>query len=136
MSQSASFQGFPLAVSALVNTDGSMTMPWYRFFQYMWRQVSAGTPADVTLGNVNQNAMDAQQSANNAVNSVAAESERAQAAEAALQGEINTNANNIATLQGQVATLQSQVVTLQGQTSSLQTQINTINGRLANAGIP
>jgi hypothetical protein len=72
-----------------------MNEAWYRFFQNLWLQVSSGLPNNVTLANTAAAAAAAQQTANNAATAVTDETARAEAAEANLQGQINTNAGNI-----------------------------------------
>lgn len=123
------YQGIPQAMMPLVRGAGITSDVWYRFFQTIWNQVSSGTSTNVTLQGVSNQATAALQAANDAAAGVTAERERALAAEALLQGQITTNANNITTLQGQITNLQNQI-------NGLQTQINTINTRLTNAGIP
>lgn len=123
------YQGIPQAMMPIVRGAGITSDVWYRFFQTIWNQISSGTPTNVTLQGVEQQASTAQTTANAALSAAEDEANRALAAEAALQQQVTNNANNIITLQGQVTGLQTQI-------NGLQTQINTINTRLTNAGIP
>lgn len=125
MSQ-AQFQALPQAAMPIAQSSGTVSDVWYRFFQSLWLQISSGTPVDVTLQGVADQASRAQGTADTNTGSIQAETERATAAEASLQTQI-TNLS---------AQLVADVTNLQGQITNLQGQINTINQRLTNAGIP
>lgn len=97
-SASALFQALPAAISQVLGSDGTMKEAWYRFFQMIWLKNSSGISNDVTLASVANSAETAQLTADaaqttatNAANAVQAETDRAVAAEANLQVQINNN---------------------------------------------
>lgn len=120
------YLGMPTAASAVITANGTMSDIWYRFFRTLWQQVASGAPTSLTLQQVANDVIQAQNDASNAGAAVQAETERATAAEQNLQTQI-TNLS---------AQLVADVTNLQGQITGLQGQINTINQRLTNAGIP
>lgn len=122
----AQYQGMPAALTQIVTPNGTLTSVWFRFFQSLWQRTTSGVASDVTLQGVADDVQVAQGTANNALDAVTAETQRATAAEANLQAQLSN-------LEGQQG---SDVTNLQNQINSLQSQINTINQRLAAAGIP
>lgn len=125
----ARFQAFPQAMSSVINPDGTMRLLWYRFFQTLWLQVCSGTTSDITLYNANKTAAVTQ-------GDLAAEVNRATAAEANLQNQVNSLSASVTGNNTAIAALQGQVAGLNTTVAGLQSQINTINDRLTAAGIP
>jgi len=53
---SAQFNLFPSAATPVINPDGTMAMPWYRFLQGIWGQINRQTPMSITIDSVNDKA--------------------------------------------------------------------------------
>lgn len=132
----ANYQGIPQSMAGVLSSNGTFNNTWYQFFQALWLQVASGTSNSTTLQGVYDLANTAQQTASAASSAAAAAQATANTA--------LTNSNNNATAiaaetaraEAAEANLQTQINNINTTLTSLQTQINTINTRLANAGIP
>jgi hypothetical protein len=125
------YQGLPQAMSQVIAPGGTMNEIWYRFFQMMWMKTSSGISNDITLASVADTAQTALDTANNAQsdatvaqNMVQAETERAEGVETNLQGQITTNANNIASESNRWGQANNFGNTVGGSPGALQGYIN------------
>jgi len=121
--------GFPQSQSRVTEPDGSFTKQWLRYFQFLWLKTSAGTTsAAVNLGTVNQGVNQNTNEilhANQQISQALVSSGQALATIATVQQDVAAETNRAVAAEAN----------LQNQINAINAQIADINTRLAQHGI-
>jgi hypothetical protein len=83
------FQAMPVATSQVVDSSGVATHVWYRFFYTIWQRLLQDTSSLDSLGGITQRVTNVEDQVNQALQAISGETQRAEAAEANLQAQID-----------------------------------------------